>query len=81
MANRCKVKPQTRVGPGGAAEGTFLNRTVLWGEEGFGVLPDPKLILKMVELYELKQAKTAETPSSKHAAKGVREAEDPVGRQ
>ncbi|CAK0815117.1 unnamed protein product [Prorocentrum cordatum] len=81
MASRFKVKPQPRVGPGGAAEGTFLNRTVLWGEEGFGILPDPKLILKMVELYELKQAKPAETPSSKHTAKGVRDAEDPVGRQ
>eukprot|EP00959_Pyramimonas_sp_CCMP1952_P066263 1383524-Pyramimonas_sp.AAC.1 len=61
MASRFKVKLQPLIGPGGAAEEMFLNRAVLWGEEGFGVLPDPKMILKVVELYDLKPAKPAET--------------------
>ncbi|CAK0809183.1 unnamed protein product, partial [Prorocentrum cordatum] len=56
VASRFKVKPQPRVGPGGAVEGAFLNRALLWAEGGFGILPDPRRILNMVELHELKQA-------------------------
>ncbi|CAK0804301.1 unnamed protein product, partial [Prorocentrum cordatum] len=59
MASRFKVRPQPRVGPGGAVEGTFPNRTQLWAEEGSGIFADPKLSLKMVELHDLKQAKLA----------------------
>eukprot|EP00959_Pyramimonas_sp_CCMP1952_P131199 2742898-Pyramimonas_sp.AAC.1 len=81
MATHAKSSLNREVEPGGAAEGTSLHRAVLWGEEGFGALQGPKLILKMAELCDVKEAKRAETPNSKRAAKGVRESEDPVPRQ
>eukprot|EP00959_Pyramimonas_sp_CCMP1952_P429819 9001724-Pyramimonas_sp.AAC.1 len=43
VASRLKVKPQPRVGPGGAAEGTLLNGALLWAEEDFDIFPGPKL--------------------------------------
>ena len=57
-----------------------MNRAVIWGEEGFGVLPDPRPLLKTAEGCDLERAKVADAPSSKHAAKGVREAEGPLVR-
>ena len=58
-----------------------MNRTVLWAEEGFFLLPDPRHIIKLTETYELQKAKIADTSSSKHTAKEVREAMDPLRKE
>ena len=53
-----------------------MNRTLLWGEEGFGNTSDPRLIQTTAEGYELKQVEIAGIYASRHELKGVRELED-----